>query len=348
MSDHAAPSGEKASLLSNILAIIGLIILVIIIVWGLVHIAELSSGWFTSLFPNSGPSIKVNAPSDAASGAPVTVSWNYSTSAAGSYAFLYQCQSGFQFAVINTTNNTASGIPCGASFQITPSNQSIQILPLLSGTTSASVPFSVLFIPTSGTQVEGSATITIHPGSGIATTQPASGSQTQTSTTKPASTVTTSAPRAYSYKGPADLSVHVISANIDQYGNGVVTFSVSNVGGSRSGSYSFTAQYPTTGYSYGYGVTGQSAAPYISSTQAPLPAGGYIVNTLRFSQATGGVFSVALSAADGNQSNNYASQYMSGLQTPNYGYGYNYNYNYNAYNNYNPYNVQYQTYPYTY
>ena len=343
MSDHAAPSGEKASLLSNILAIIGLIILVIIIVWGLVHVAELSSGWFTSILPSSGPSIKVTAPSDAASGAPVTVSWDYTTTASGSYAFLYQCQSGFQFALINTTNNTASGIPCGAAFQITPSDQSIQVVPLLVGTTSASVPFSILFVPTSGTQIEGGSTMTVHPGSGIATTQPASG--TQTATTKPASTVTAARTYTYAYRGPADLSVHVISANIDQYGNGVVTFSVSNVGGSRSGSYSFTAQYPTTSYSYGYGG---SAAPYVSSAQAPLPAGGYIVNTLRFSQATGGVFSVALSAGDGNQSNNYASQYMSGLQTPNYGYGYNYNYNYNSYNNYNPYNVQYQTYPYSY
>jgi len=331
MTDHAAPSGEKASLLSNILAIIGLIILVIIIVWGLVHVAELSSGWFSSILPSSGPSIKVNAPSDAASGAPVTVSWDYTTTASGSYAFLYQCQSGFQFAVINTANNTASGIPCGAAFQITPTDQSIQVLPLLSGTTSASVPFSVLFVPTSGTQVEGSATMTIHPGSGIANTQPASGTQT-TTTTKPVSTVTSS-PRSYAYNGPADLSVHVISANIDQYGNGVVTFSVNNVGGSRSGSYSFTAQYPTTSYSYGYGG---SAAPYTSSAQAPLAPGGYIVNTLRFSRATGGVFSVALSANDENQSNNYASQLMSGLQTPNYGYGYNYNYNYN-YNSYNPY-----------
>ena len=344
MSEHAAPSGEKASLLSNILAIIGLIILVIIIVWGLVHIAQLSSGWFTSLFQSSGPTIKVTAPSDAASGAPVTVSWDYSTTDSGSYALLYQCQSGFQFAVINTANNTASGIPCGAAFQITPTNKSIQILPLLVGTTSASVPFSILFVPTSGTQIEGSATMTVHPGSGIATSQPASG--TQTTTTKPASSVTATA-RAYAYRGPADLAVHVISANIDQYGNGIVTFSVSNVGGSRSGSYSFTAQMPTSGYSYGYGA---SASPYVSSAQASLPAGGYIVNTLRFSQATGGVFSVALSANDGNQSNNYASQIMSGLQTPNYGYGYNYNYNYNAYNNYNPYNVQYQTqpYPYTY
>lgn len=344
MSDHAAPSGEKASLLSNILAIIGLIILVIIIVWGLVHVAELGSGWFSSLFSSSGPSIKVTAPSDAASGAPVTVSWNYTTTATGSYAFLYQCQPGFQFAVINTTNNTASGIPCGAAFQITPSNQSIQVVPLLVGTTSVSVPFSILFVPTSGTQVEGSATMTVHPGSGIATSQPASNNQT---TTKPASTVTAAPSYAYAYRGPADLSVHIISASIDQYGNGVVTFSVSNVGGSRSGSYSFTAQLPTTSYSYGYGGSG---APYVSSAQAPLAPGSYIVNTLRFSQATSGVFNVAISANDSDQSNNYASQVMSGLQTPNYGYGYNYNYNYNAYNNYNPYNVQYQTqpYPYTY
>src|SRR5580704_289633 len=99
MSEHTVvETTEKPSLLSNILAIIGLIILVIIIVWGLVHLAELSSGWFTSLFQKSAPTLQIQAPSDVTSGAPETVSWNYSgtASTSGMYAFLYQCQPGVE------------------------------------------------------------------------------------------------------------------------------------------------------------------------------------------------------------------------------------------------------------
>ena len=342
MSANAQPSGEKASLLSNILAIVGLIILVIIIVWGLVHLAELSSGWFTSLFGQSGPTIKVTAPADATSGAPTTVSWDYSTTAAGSYAFLYQCQSNSQFAIVDTAKNTASGIPCGAAFNVTPANKSIVILPLTSATTSVKVPFSIIFIPTSGSQVQGTATLTIHPGSATATAQP---SQTVTQPTKTVTTTTTKpvtttykAPRTYS---PADISVRIIAQSVDQYGNATVTFNISNIGGSRSGAYYFSAQMPT-----------QTPTPYTSSLQAPLGAGSYIVNTLRFSQAVSGTFSVSVSAQDRNQGNNYASQWIN-APVNNYNYGSSYN-TYNPYTNYNQYTgpngnyTQYQTYPYTY
>ena len=331
MSDHAASSQEKASLLSNVLAIIGLIILVIIIVWGLVHVAELGGGWFSSLFGKSGPSITITAPNDAPSGAPVAVSWDYAPSSAGGFSFLYQCQDGFQFAVINTTTNTASTIPCGTAFAVTPNSstdKSIQVLPLLTGTTSVSVPFSVIFTPTSGTQVEGSATIMIHLGSATAsaTAQENPAPAATTATTKPAVTAPV---RTYT---PADLSVQIVSQYVDQYGNGTVTFNIENTGGSTSGGYYFTAQLPTA-----------SVAPYVSSAQTPLTPGSYIVDTLHFTQAESGTFTVAVHANDRNQFNNYASQWIqSPVSYPASGYNYNYNSN-----NYNPYPI-YQMYPYTY
>ncbi len=349
MTDHAAP-GEKASLLSNILAIIGLIILVVIVVWGLVHLAQLSSGWVSSLFETSGPTIKITAPSDATSGMPVTVSWDYSTTAAGSYAFLYQCQPGFEFAIINSANNTASGIPCGASFKVTPNNKSISILPMLAGTTSASVPYSVIFIPDAGAQIEGSATVTVHPSSG---TPAATSTQTATQTsTKPAQTTTVTKPAATAPAStatrvatPADISVRIVSEYVDQYGNGTVTFNIANVGGTRSGSYYFTAQLPTS-----------NVAPYESAPQAPLTPGSYIADTLHFTQAESGTFSVTVIANDRNQANNYASQWVNAPATyPTYpaqrsGYDYNYS-NYNSYGQNTSQNTYYptQTYPsYTY
>jgi hypothetical protein len=293
-------SEEKPSVLSNILAIIGLIILVIIIVWGLVHVATLSSGWFSSLF-SSTPTITVTAPKDTIAGTPATVSWDYTTTVGGSYAFLYQCQPGMEFAIIDPVKNTASGIPCGVGFTITPTNNSIQVLPLIAGTTSISVPFSVLFVPTTGTRIEGGSTMTIHPGSIAAKpSQTGQKSPTVTTTAKVASTVKPSQTSpAQRTRTPADISVRIVAANVDQYGNGTITFNIANIGGSTSGAYDFTAQLPT-----------QDNAPYNSVRQAPLTPGSHVENTLHFSQAVNGTFSVAVGANDRNQSNNYASQFI--------------------------------------
>jgi hypothetical protein len=300
MSDHAHVGGEKPSLLSNILAIIGLIILVVIIVWGLVHVAQLSGNWVSSLFPSTAPSVTVTAPKDATSGAPVAISWKYSTTVAGSYAFLYQCKTGVEFAAIDSVKNTASGIPCGAAYTLKSTNNTADILPLISGNTAVDVPFSIVFVPTVGTQVQGNATMTIHPGSATAVV-----TQTKPATTAtPAKTTTTTAPARVAT--PADLSVRIISAQVDGYGNAVVIFDIANVGGSRSGSYTFSATLPT-----------QTNTPYDSALQSPLAPGSHIQNTLRFSQAVIGTFSVTVNAGDAHQANNYAEQWMSGVTSYN-------------------------------
>jgi hypothetical protein len=327
MSDHNAHQAqEKPSLLSNILAIIGLIILVVIIIWGLVHLAQLSSGWFSSLFQKSTPSLKINAPADALSGAPVPISWDYTTSATGSYAFLYQCQQNVQFAVINISNNTANGIPCGTAATVMPVNGTIQMLPLLAGSSSASVPFSIIFTPTTGAVAQGSATLMIHPSSVTANTQPVKQTiqPAQQTTTKPVKTSTTvrTTPVPVRTYSPADLSVTINTENVDQNGNGIVTFTIRNIGGSTSGSYYFSAQMPT-----------QNPAPYTSNLQAPLTPGSYIVDTLRFSPAVSGNFSVAIGARDTYQANNYTSVWVNAPMN---------------YNGTNPYNAQYQSQPYTY
>jgi len=298
MSDHAHVGGEKPSLLSNILAIIGLIILVVIIVWGLVHVAQLSGNWVSSLFPTSAPTVTVTAPKDATSGAPVAISWKYTTAVSGSYAFLYQCKSGVEFASIDTTKNTASGIPCGAAYTLKSTDNSADILPLISGNSAVDVPFSIVFVPTTGTQVQGNATMTIHPGSATAV---ATQTKPTTTATPAQTTTTTAAPRVVT---PADLSVRIVSAQVDAYGNGVVVFDIGNIGGTRSGTYTFDATLPT-----------QAGTPYSSALQTSLAPGSHIQNTLRFSQAESGTFSVTVNAGDRNQANNYASQWMNGTNS---------------------------------
>ena len=144
---------------------------------------------------------------------------------------------------------------------------------------------------------QGSASTLINPAQAIVTSA--------TEPKKPATPVYTT-PAA---TGPADLTVTILSLNADSWENATVTFDIGNVGGSPSGTYYFSAQLPTT-QSYSYS----------SPAQAPLAQGSRIVNTLNFTSATPGTFTVSVTSGnDSNASNNYASQYLS-----------------------SPYNVQYQ------
>lgn len=54
---------EKPSALSNALAVVGLILVLIIVIWGLIHLATLLSPWFASLFASKPtPTVQIQAP----------------------------------------------------------------------------------------------------------------------------------------------------------------------------------------------------------------------------------------------------------------------------------------------
>ncbi len=335
-SSHTVIQEEpKPSLLSNILAIVGFIILITIVIWGLVHLAGISRGWFSSLFGNkAATAISVTAPATTTSGAPFTVSWKYNEPTKGTYAFLYQCRSGLRF------QTGSMGIPCGVAFTIPSEKKELSLTPVFSGSSALSVPLSIIFMPSaSGTQAQGSANTTVVPGQApvIPTPVPApppAGGPAPTPTPAPAPPLTP--------VSPADISVRVTSVNTDASGMTAVSFDITNVGGSASGSYYFTANLPT-----------QSGYTYTSPAQASLAPGSHIANTLRFTQAVSGVFSVSVNASDANQGNNYASQSVSAPYYNNYN-SYNYNntspfapgYGGTQYNSYN-YNYPYNQYPYS-
>src|SRR3989338_3700668 len=87
----------KASLVSNTLAIVGFIIVIVIVLWGLFNIATLGTPWLSSLFGGRSDSIKVTVPATVTSGTPFAITWKYSTSEQGTYAFLYQCKDVVRF-----------------------------------------------------------------------------------------------------------------------------------------------------------------------------------------------------------------------------------------------------------
>lgn len=305
---------RKSSLFSDILTIIGFAILFIIIIWGLIHLIELISSSFSPSKP--APTIQVTAPTQATSGQPVTISWSYSPTTGGSYAFLYECGNGLTFNAQTSTSGKGS-IPCGVAYTTASQNNSITVTPILSATSSVSDTVSIVFIPSQGgSEVQGDATITVNP---------AAKKVTKATTTSNTYTYGSAGGR---HSGPADLAVTVISGNINGNGDGTVTFDIANIGGSTSGAYQFSAQLPTA-----------QPYPYMSPIQAPLAPGAHVVSTLNFTDAApgGGLFSVSiLDGNETNSSNDYASMELSGpYNLPAGQTGYN-----NGYSNYSNYNQQ--------
>ncbi|OGG57555.1 hypothetical protein A2853_01655 [Candidatus Kaiserbacteria bacterium RIFCSPHIGHO2_01_FULL_55_17] len=318
---RVAPVQEepKASLASNILAIVGFIILIVVVIWGLVHLANISRTWFSSLFGKSDAAIEVTVPESAVSGIPLTVSWKYDESVSGTYAFLYQCEGGLAFQTPGPLG-ALNSIPCGAAFTIAGESKSVSVTPMLSGDASLDVPISIIFMPTAtGTQAQGSATVRISPATSLTPTPEPSPTPTPAPQPEPTPTPSTSSGQA---KTPADLSVRVVAVTVDAYGNGIATFDIKNIGGTSSGIYYFSALLPTlSGYTY------------VSPAQSSLAPEAHVVSTLRFSQAHSGTFSVSITTPDANGSNNYASQLVNAPSSFAPGYGGT---------------QQYQTYPYTY
>ena len=348
----------QPNLFSNILAIVGFVILIVVVIWGLVHLASLSRTWFSSFFGKGSTTIEVTAPKNTTSGTAFTVSWKYSEPSAGTYAFLYQCQGGIQLQTPGTQGGMNS-IPCGAAFTIPTTNKQVSITPLLSGSAAVDVPISIIFMQTATSsastvrQAQGSATVHVLPGTGVTpppVSQPITPPPSSIPNTSNTSNTGNSSPNTQTTRPrtPADLSVRIVSITTDGYGNGIATFDIGNLGGTSSGTYYFTANLPTqTGYAYA------------SPAQASLAPGGHIVSTLNFTQAVPGIFSVSITKNDANNSNNYASQnvmpssygpynyvqpYQAQYAAGSYPYGYQYSQNSYMYQQY-PYT---QYYPYAY
>jgi hypothetical protein len=297
----------KPGWFSNILAIVGFVIILVIVIWGLIHFALLISPSLSSLFSSKAKTpaaLHVSAPANATSGTPFTVTWTYAAPTKGSYALVYPCNSSLTFDTVD-----GKQIPCGAAY--IASTSSIAVSPVLTGTATINEPLTIIFLPstTGVSQAQGSATVAVGPAA-------------QKQAPAPTPTPTPTKPTYNTPSGPSDLSVSIVSATVDQYGNGTVVFDITNIGGSSSGTYYFTAQLPTrTGYAY------------TSPAQVSLAPQSHIVSTLRFTQAISGVFSVSVGAQDANQANNYASATLSAPYYDNT----NYNYTNNPQPYYQPY-----------
>jgi len=278
---------------ARLAAIVGFIVVIIIVIWGLIHLASLLSPWFSSKY-NAKPAatLQVQAPADVTDGVTFNLTWKYSASVSGLYSFIYPCGQSLTFATANS-QGAVNSIPCGAAFSV--NGNAISLTPVLSASTTVSAPLTIVFTPASGTGVQASATTIVHPGVAPA---PA-----------PAPSVTKK-PAPVAASGPADLAVTMISSIVDQNGWATVVFDIANNGSGSSGAYSFQVYLPT-----------RSGYTYYSPVQSSLAPGSHIVNTLRFTQGIPGTVSVIVDPSnavnDSYRANNYGSQ---NLSMP---YGYN-------------------------
>lgn len=307
---------QRKKLFLNIVAIVGLVILIAVVVLGLFRIATLSKSWFSSLFGRGASSIQITVPSSPiASGEAAVISWKYSPKEKGAYGFLYQCNGNLLLKTTGTENTAPGVIPCGAAYAVPSTKTSLSLTPILSGTSSLSVPISITFMPTatSGTRAQGNAALQIVSGESTASATPVS-TPTPSQNTAPSSSnnsypVQSSAPYA------PDLSVRILSVGVidpisgdiipreptSPYDLVAVRFMIANNGNASTGSWYFAAQLPTNPYT-----------PYTSPLQSSLAPGDSIENMLRFTYAQpGGIFTVSVDpsnqVSESNENNNVAS-----------------------------------------
>ncbi len=295
---HTPPAPSKRSanaLVSNMLALAGFAILIVIVIWGLFHLASLSTGWFSGFFnsANNKNAIRVSAPESAVSGRAAKVSWQHQ-GGEGRYAFLYECTDGLQFGIPllkdGETTPTLARVPCGTAFTLGNATSSLLVVPVLEGSSPIAANINIVFVPAQdGTQASGSARMTV------------TASDTPMQPKEVGGTETPVTPRPSS--GAADLVVSVTGVSTDAGGFSVVTFDIANVGGSASGGYTFNANLPTS-----------QPYTFYSEPQVSLAPGERIVNTLRFTQTVRGVFTVVVDPQDmvkeSNETNNVTSYEM--------------------------------------
>ncbi|KKW19169.1 MAG: hypothetical protein UY63_C0019G0006 [Parcubacteria group bacterium GW2011_GWA2_51_10] len=313
MQDLLSPPEPKPSIVSNTLGVVGLIILIVILIWGLFHLATLARPWVSSFFSSRAvKNIQIMTPQpNTVSGQSATILWKYSPKEDGAYSFMYQCRSGFQMQTVGV-GGTQNTIPCGVALVIPRSSTSLTVTPTLTGTSTLAVPVSVTYMQkatsTSARQTkeaQGSATLSV-----------VTASLAPSTSTTPDARLQTTKPAAAQSSGPADLSVRIISVGVIHPITGdimpiratspndlvAVTFDIANIGSTSSGVWYFTAQLP-------------SLPPYTfnSVAQVSLAPGDHIENMLRFKPAAqGGTIAISVdpgnAVLESNESNNFVSQ----------------------------------------
>ncbi len=282
------------SIIIGIIAILGIILIIGIGMWGAIQIARKLPSVFSSLASvgasttsssstppvKNGESITLSAASTTVNaGALFPLSWTHTNKAVnGSYSFRYDCATNAAFAVPPASGTgQPETIFCNQPFSFMSQSNTLPLIPLLHGTQAVPVTLYIDFTPNGASKptVTGNLALTIEPAVATSTpSKPASGGS---------SGGTSSGTGASNPNGIADLSVSVVEAGtIDRttgafYPSGTATagslvgvkFVVENIGTKTSPVFTFSATLPTN-----------PPKPYTGHANTSIPPGGRIEFTM--------------------------------------------------------------------
>lgn len=323
-----ANSTEKTSLLGKILFVVGIVVILVILAFLIISFVPRAIGGLANVGSSignlfGGNDISVTTTNSVVqSGDRVGIAWNHKTNNPGSYGISYQCTDDVDVKILS--NNGSRTLVCGSVFTLGPNVKEVIIEPTLDLENGfADVPVQVYFTETGNTSpsANGQVFITVQngdPNAGIfggdstIDAEPVENvddedtSDTTTDTddddTVYVDTPTTGGPYYVVDPTPADLAVTNVFASGRQ-----VTFTISNVGGTRTGVWVFNYTTPTN-----------PKETITSPLQIPLGPGQAIRYTVTFGEKDSGSQVVTITADPFNglselsEANNIGSVTMTG------------------------------------
>ena len=231
---------------TRVLAILGLVALVGVGMWGSVTVAGTVPGAFqaiasalaslTSIFVPAGEVITLSAPSlTVASGEAFTLSWEHEKkSVEGSYTFRYDCADGVYFTSPNVTG-AATTVFCNVPFNFLNAADSITVTPVSNKNRFIDVTLAIDFTPNGASKatVTGTTVLTVVNDALASSPSTTDGTvtetPTQTPTTQTPGTTTNTPPKTTTpTQGPKTDHTYLVNGSIPQVSNpnGFVDLSV--------------------------------------------------------------------------------------------------------------------------
>ncbi len=311
---------ENTNVFKNIftkaLFILGIIIIVIILAFAVIKIMpKVFSGFasvgkiFKSPFVDKTISISSANDDDLKSGETTVLAWEYEPTEEGSYILKYSCVSNVQLSM--ATTNGLQRLICNTPYTFGADIQAVEITPTLTKENiDVTIPFSIEFINNEDDSVaDGDVKIGVtnkkvdplaSAGTIISTTPVITGAANNQPTTPPVvrPTTPTNTQPVYNYPRIADIAL----SNMVDTGNGLISFTVSNIGSAVTGNWVFNYTTPDGETTY-------------SPTQVSLNPGDAIRYTLRFTDLTDGTMTIVADPQnfvyETNNSNNSISMRVS-------------------------------------
>jgi hypothetical protein len=279
---------HQASFWGNLATLVVVLCITAIALWGTWQLVLLTP----SMYKNSMNGIKsyfastplsttseqkmvlITEPTEVKTGEATKIMWTDAKRSTGVYAFAYQCRTNISLEVL--ANKTYRTLACDSVYNIPSTDTALTVRVFSTGKETESIPVGIAYVQ-DGTKIsEAIASITIipttHKKTVVVDSAPADEVLPTTVVVAPVAT----APQIVHAASRANLVARAAHTYTDGY-NGTIVFTVTNMGGTKTGAWYFTADLPTV-----------PAYTYTSGMQKGLKAHETATLTIQFDQMTGG------------------------------------------------------------